>query len=63
MGFATTRSNLSTLELIDAGVPKDNIMIVNSTMYVVKITIPLIVSKYTTGPKPMNIYLKATPIR
>jgi len=54
---------VSILKLIDAGVPKDNIMVIHTTMFVVKIILPLVVAKYTSGPKPMNVYLTATPIR
>jgi len=51
------------LKFIDAGVPKDDIMVIRTTMYVVKMIMPLVVSKYTSGPKPMNVYLTATPFR
>lgn len=62
IGFAATDS-VSILKLIDAGVPKDNIMVIHTSMFVVKMILPLIVAKYTCGPKPMTVYLKATPIR
>jgi len=62
IGFAATDS-LAVLKLIDAGVPKENIMVINTTILVVKITVPLVVAKYTSGPKPLNIYLTATTIR
>lgn len=55
--------SVSNLKLIDAGIPKDSIMIMNTMMYAVKLTMPLFVSKYVTGPKPMSYYLKITPIR
>lgn len=62
IGFAAT-DNVSILKLIDAGVPKDNIMVIHTMMFVVKIIMPLIIAKYTSGPKTMNIYLTAIPIR
>jgi len=62
IGFAATDS-LAVLKLIDAGVPKDNIMVIHTTMFLVKMILPLVVAKYTSGPKPMNIYLTATPFR
>ncbi|XP_060878681.1 acetyl-coenzyme A transporter 1-like [Metopolophium dirhodum] len=62
IGFAATDS-LAVLKLIDAGVPKENIMVIHTTILVVKITVPLVVAKYTSGPKPLNIYLTATTIR
>jgi len=54
---------VAILKLIDAGVPKDNIVFIKTTMFVVKMILPLVVAKYTSGPKPMNVYLTATPIR
>ncbi|XP_022165996.1 acetyl-coenzyme A transporter 1-like [Myzus persicae] len=62
IGFAATDS-LAILKLIDAGVQKDNIMVIQTTMYLVKMVLPLVVAKCTSGPKPLNIYLTATPIR
>jgi len=58
IGFAATNQSLITLKLIDAGLPKDNVMVIISSMYIVKIITPIIVSKYTSGPKPMSVYLK-----
>jgi len=51
------------LKLIDVGVPKDNIMIIQTGMYVMQIIIPVIAVKYTTGPKPMSIYLNIIPFK
>jgi len=62
IGFAATDS-LAVLKLIDAGVPKENIIIIHTTILVVEITVPLVVAKYTTGPKPLNTYLTVIPIR
>ncbi|KAE9538631.1 hypothetical protein AGLY_005730 [Aphis glycines] len=62
IGFAATDS-VSILKLIDAGVPKDNIMVIHTMMFVVKIIMPLIIAKYTSGPKTMSVYLTAIPIR
>lgn len=52
-----------SLKLIDVGVPKDNIMIIQTGMYVVQIIIPVIAVKYTAGPKPMSIYLNIIPFK
>jgi len=54
---------VSNLKLIDAGITKDDIMIITISMYIVKMIIPLIVSKYTSGAKPMSAYMKLMPIR
>jgi len=51
------------LELVDAGVSKDDITVINTGMFVVKIIIPLVTAKYTSGPKPMSIYLKSIAMK
>ncbi|KAE9541283.1 hypothetical protein AGLY_004528 [Aphis glycines] len=62
IGFIATES-VSVLKLIDAGLSKDNIMIMTTVMYVGKFAIPIFISKYITSIKPMSYYLKMTPIR
>jgi len=54
---------VSKLKLIDAGVSKDDIMIITISMYIVKFIVPIVVSKYTSGTKPMSAYLNLMPIR
>ncbi|KAE9541116.1 hypothetical protein AGLY_004361 [Aphis glycines] len=62
IGFSATDS-VSNLKLIDAGISKDDIMIITISMYIVKMIVPLIVSKYTSSTKPMSAYMKLMPIR
>ncbi|XP_060865229.1 acetyl-coenzyme A transporter 1-like [Metopolophium dirhodum] len=62
IGFSATDS-VSKLKLIDAGVSKDDIMIITISMYIVKFIVPIVVSKYTSGTKPMSAYLNLMPIR
>lgn len=62
IGFTAT-DNVSNLKLIDAGVSKDNIMLITSALYIIKFIMPIFVSKYITGPKPMSYFLKITPFR
>lgn len=62
IGFSAT-DTVSHLNLIDKGLPKDNIMIITTVSYAIKFSMPVFVSKYTTGPKPMSYYLNTTPIR
>lgn len=57
------RSSLAYLKLVDVGVPKENIMILTMIMFAVKILTPMIISKYTSGPKPMTVCMKVMPIR
>jgi len=62
-GFAAADQSLLILKLIYAGLPKDNVMVIISSMYIVKIITSMFVSKYTSGPKPMSVYLNLTPFR
>ncbi|VVC28214.1 Hypothetical protein CINCED_3A016125 [Cinara cedri] len=62
IGFSATDA-VSHLKLIDAGISKNNIMLIQISMYVVKFIIPLVVSKYTSGLKPMSAYMNLMPIR
>jgi len=62
IGYAAM-DTLSTLKLIDAGVSKDNITIIATLISVVQIILPLFVTKYTSGLKPMNLFLTIAPIR
>lgn len=54
---------VSSLKLIDAGVPKDKLALLVVPLVPLQIILPLIISKYTTGPRPMAVYLKAIPYR
>ncbi|XP_055689300.1 acetyl-coenzyme A transporter 1 [Lutzomyia longipalpis] len=54
---------VSSLKLIDAGVPKDKLALLVVPLVPLQIILPLVISKYTTGPRPMNIYVKAIPYR
>ncbi|KAL4142293.1 hypothetical protein QTP88_004779 [Uroleucon formosanum] len=62
IGYAAT-GHVSTLKLIDAGVSKEDISIIDSVMSGVNIIIPFIIGKYTSGPKPMSVFLKIVPFR
>ncbi len=61
IGFATDA--VTGLKLVEAGVPKDRLAMLAIPMTPLQILLPFIISKYTAGPKPMNIFIKAMPIR
>ncbi|XP_022174759.1 acetyl-coenzyme A transporter 1-like [Myzus persicae] len=63
VGFSAMRNSLLYLKLVDAGVPKDDIMVLTTAMFAVKIVTPFAVSKYTSGPKPMSVCLKSMTIK
>lgn len=56
--------NVIKLKLLEAGVPKDNLLIlIMLSMMPTEIFLPLIVTKYTTGPQPTETYIKFIPFR
>lgn len=61
-GFAACDS-VTSLKLVEAGVPKDKLALLVVPLVPLQIFLPLVVSKYTTGPKPMEVYIKAIPYR
>jgi len=62
IGFAAADS-LSGLKLIEAGMPKTTLAMFAVPMVPIQILLPLFISKFTAGPRPMNVYLKALPYR
>ena len=62
IGFAAADS-ASSLKLIEAGVPKDKLAMLAIPMMPLQIILPWIISKYTSGPRPMDVFLKAIPVR
>lgn len=54
---------VSSLKLIDAGVPKDKLALLVVPLVPLQIVLPLVISKYTTGPRPMDVYVRAIPYR
>ncbi|KAK6966236.1 acetyl-coenzyme A transporter 1 [Biomphalaria glabrata] len=62
VAFAAADS-LTGLKLIEAGLPKETLALFAVPIVPLQIVLPLVISKYTSGPKPMNIWLKAYPYR
>lgn len=54
---------MANMKLIDAGVSKNDITIINSFMHILKAYLPFVIAKYTSGPKPISLFLKLTPMR
>lgn len=55
--------SVTSLKLVEAGLPKDKLALLAIPMVPLQIFLPLVVSKYTTGAKPMEVYIKAIPFR
>jgi len=62
IGFAGTDA-VTGLKLIEAGVKKETLALLAVPLVPLQILLPLLISKFTTGPKPLNVYMKAIPCR
>ncbi len=62
IGFSAADA-VTGLKLIEAGVPKDKLVMLAIPLIPLQITLPWLISRYTTGPKPMDVFLKAMPAR
>jgi len=62
VGFAAADA-VTGLKLVEAGVPKDKLAMLAIPMMPLQIVLPWIISKYTAGPRPMDVFLKAIPAR
>ena len=62
VGFAAADS-LSGLKLIEAGMSKTTLALFAIPLVPLQIILPFVISKYTSGPRPLNIFLKAIPPR
>ncbi|VVC28206.1 Major facilitator superfamily domain,Acetyl-coenzyme A transporter 1 [Cinara cedri] len=55
--------HLAKLKLVDAGISKDDMVVIETGLLFAKMIIPMVVAKFTSGLKLMNINLKAISIR
>uniref|UniRef100_A0A8C5MRR1 Acetyl-coenzyme A transporter 1 n=1 Tax=Leptobrachium leishanense TaxID=445787 RepID=A0A8C5MRR1_9ANUR len=62
IGFSAADA-VTGLKLVEQGVPKEHLALLAVPMVPLQILMPLIISKYTAGPKPLNVFHKAMPIR
>lgn len=54
---------VTTLKLIEYGIPKDKIALLSLPLTPLQILLPFIISRFTTGPYPMTFYIKSFPYR
>jgi PAT family acetyl-CoA transporter-like MFS transporter 1 len=54
---------MTGLELIERGVTRDSIALLAIPLTPLQIILPFVISQYTVGRKPLNIYIKAYPFR
>lgn len=62
IGFSATDA-VSSLKLVEGGLPKEKLGFLAVPLIPLQILLVFVISKWTSGPKPMNIYLKAIPYR
>ncbi|CAB3374202.1 Hypothetical predicted protein [Cloeon dipterum] len=62
IGFAANDA-VTGLKLVERGVPKETLALIAIPLVPLQMILPLLVSKYTAGPRPMDVYLKAIPYR
>ncbi|KAK7152302.1 hypothetical protein R3I94_008587 [Phoxinus phoxinus] len=62
IGFSAADA-VTGLKLMEAGVPKEQLALLAVPMVPLQILLPLVISKYTAGPRPLDIFYEAFPIR
>ncbi|XP_051873257.1 acetyl-coenzyme A transporter 1 [Pristis pectinata] len=62
IGFSAA-DEVTGLKLIEMGVPKEQLAILAVPMVPLQILLPLAISKYTAGHKPLNVFYWAMPFR
>lgn len=62
IGFSACDA-VTGLKLVEAGIPKEKFALMALPMIPLQIILPLAISKYTVGPRPMDVYIKAMPYR
>lgn len=62
IGFSACDA-VTGLKLVEAGIPKEKFALMAVPMIPLQIFLPLVISKYTVGPRPMDVYVKAMPYR
>lgn len=63
-GFAySAAEEMTNLKLIERGVPKEKIAMLAIPMIPVKILFTLFITRFTVGPRPLNVWLLFYPLR
>lgn len=62
IGFSAMET-VSHLKLIDAGVSKYDITLIVMLIGLIKVFLPLVVTRFTSSSKPMSLYMILTPVR
>ncbi|KAI3354419.1 hypothetical protein L3Q82_018935 [Scortum barcoo] len=62
VGFSAADA-VTGLKLVEAGVPKEQLALLAVPMVPLQILLPVIISKYTAGPRPLDVFYRAFPFR
>ncbi|XP_015372739.1 PREDICTED: acetyl-coenzyme A transporter 1-like [Diuraphis noxia] len=63
MSFSSMGSFVSNPKFMEYGVAKEEMALVDLSLIPIKIFIPILISKYTSGPRPLKILYKTVPYR
>ncbi|XP_022175893.1 acetyl-coenzyme A transporter 1-like [Myzus persicae] len=63
MSFSSMGSFVSNPKFMEYGVAKEDMALVDLSLIPIKICIPILISKYTSGPRPLKILHKTVPYR
>ena len=61
IAFAT--DSMTVLKIIEYGVPREKLGLLAVPLMPLQIILPLVISKYTNGPEPLTLLIKALPGR
>ncbi|KAE8738368.1 hypothetical protein FOCC_FOCC016165 [Frankliniella occidentalis] len=62
IGFSACDA-VTGLKLVDAGVPKEHLAFLAVLLVPLQIMLPIAICKYTTGSRPLDVYIAAVPYR
>lgn len=62
IGFCAADA-VTGLKLVEEGVPKEQLALLAVPLVPLQIFLPVIISKYTAGPRPLDVFYKAFPFR
>uniref|UniRef100_A0A2S2QWK0 Acetyl-coenzyme A transporter 1 n=1 Tax=Sipha flava TaxID=143950 RepID=A0A2S2QWK0_9HEMI len=63
VAFSSLGTYVSNPKFMEYGVEKEGIVVVDMTLIPIKIITPLIIARFTTGPRPLEIFYKTVPYR
>ncbi|CEF65746.1 Major facilitator superfamily domain, general substrate transporter and Acetyl-coenzyme A transporter 1 family-containing protein [Strongyloides ratti] len=55
--------NTTAIRLIESGMPKEDLAMMNVFLYPLQIFFPILIGKYIVGKNPLNLFIHAYPLR